>query len=93
MRAWARHAGEWSEWHGDWCLQRLDQAAAAVCFAWPGEKHRALADALACRAVWQYLNDDDERQRVEAVRLDRQRGQGGSASAVAGAAGAGAARP
>lgn len=23
--------------------------------------------------VWQYLNDDDERQRVEAVRLDRQR--------------------
>lgn len=73
MQAWARHAGEWSDCHGDWRLHRLEQAAAAVCFVWPGASHRALADALACRAVWQYLNDDDERQRVEAVRLDRQR--------------------
>lgn len=72
MRAWARHAGEWSEWHGDWRLHRLEQAAAAVCFDWPGEKHRALADALACRAVWQYLNDDGERRRVDAVLRDRQ---------------------
>lgn len=72
MRAWARHAGEWSDWHGDWRLHRLDQAAAAVCFAWPGEKHRALADALACRAVWQYLNDDGERRRVDAVLRERQ---------------------
>lgn len=72
MRAWARRVGEWSEWHGDWRLHRLDQAAAAVCFDWPGEKHRALADAQACRAVWQYLNDDGERRRVDAVLRERQ---------------------
>ncbi|EGV2902198.1 hypothetical protein JF527_004917 [Salmonella enterica] len=41
MLAQARHAGEWSGWHGDWRLYRLGQAAAAVCFDWSGDKHRA----------------------------------------------------
>lgn len=72
MLAWARHVGEWSGWHGDWHLHRLDQAAAAVCFDWSGDKHRALADARACRAVWQYMNDEGERRRVDMVRRDHQ---------------------
>ncbi|EIP4524486.1 3'-5' exonuclease [Salmonella enterica] len=72
MLAWARHVGEWSGWHGDWRLHRLDQAAAAVCFDWSGDKHRALADARACRAVWQFMNDESERRRVDIVRHDRQ---------------------
>lgn len=31
-----------------------------------------LADARACRAVWQYMNDESERRRVDMVRRDRQ---------------------
>lgn len=72
MLAWAHHVGEWSGWHGDRRLHRLDLAAAAVCFGWSGDKHRALADARACRAVWQYMNDESERRRVDMVRRDRQ---------------------
>ncbi|EDJ8896320.1 3'-5' exonuclease [Salmonella enterica subsp. enterica serovar Newport] len=72
MLARARHVGEWSGWHGDWRLHRPDQAVAAVCFDWSGDKHRALADARACRAVWQYMNDESERRRVDMVRRDRQ---------------------
>ncbi|HBB6657772.1 TPA: hypothetical protein G8Z02_004534 [Salmonella enterica] len=72
MLARARHVGEWSGWHGDRRLHHLDQAAAAVCFDWSGDKHRALADARACRAVWQYMNDESERRRVDMVRRDRQ---------------------
>lgn len=71
MRAWAEHAGEWSDWHNDWRLHRLEAAAAAVCFTWPGEKHRALADAQACRAIWQYLRDEAERRRVDLQHRDR----------------------
>ncbi|EDT2962844.1 3'-5' exonuclease [Salmonella enterica subsp. enterica] len=71
MRAWAEHAGEWSDWHNDWRLHKLDAAAAAVCFTWPGEKHRAQADAQACRAVWQYLRDEAERRRVDLQHRDR----------------------
>lgn len=70
MKAWARHAGVWSDWHNDWQLHTLESAAAAVCFDWPGEKHRALADALACRAVWRYLTDEAERRRVDGLIRD-----------------------
>lgn len=35
--------------------QRLALAAAHVGHEWTGEAHRALADTLACRSVWQWL--------------------------------------
>jgi len=28
------------------------------CSAWEGDSHRALADTLACRAVWNYLENE-----------------------------------
>jgi DNA polymerase-3 subunit epsilon len=34
---------------------RLADAAAHVGHRWTGEAHRALADALACRSVWDWL--------------------------------------
>jgi hypothetical protein len=34
--------------------------------------HRALADALACRAVWRYLTVPEERQRVEAIKQEEE---------------------
>ena len=35
--------------------RKLDVAAAHVGHVWTGEAHRALADTLACRSVWQWL--------------------------------------
>lgn len=55
MIAWAEHCGEWSEERGCYRWKKLIDAASSVHFEWPGEAHRALADSLACRAVWQHL--------------------------------------
>jgi len=38
---------------GRW--QKLDVAARHVGHRWTGEAHRALADAMACRSVWNWL--------------------------------------
>lgn len=38
---------------GTW--KKLDVAARQVRHVWGGKAHRALADALACRSVWQWL--------------------------------------
>ena len=38
---------------GPW--RKLDVAARHVRHRWTGDPHRALADALACRAVWMWL--------------------------------------
>ena len=40
---------------GRW--QKLEVAARHVGHRWNGQQHRALADALACRSVWQWLED------------------------------------
>ncbi|MER2473138.1 3'-5' exonuclease [Photorhabdus laumondii] len=71
MEAWAEHVGEWSDYHGSYRWQKLTDAANAVHFEWPGEAHRALADSLACRAVWRYLVDPVERKRVDVITEDK----------------------
>lgn len=35
--------------------RKLDYAASHVGHVWTGAAHRALADALACRSVWQWI--------------------------------------
>ncbi|MCG8313772.1 MAG: 3'-5' exonuclease [Pseudomonadales bacterium] len=72
MEHWAEHIGEWSEYHGSYRWHKLIDAAEYVHFEWPGDAHRALADSLACRAVWQYMNDQGERERVDNIRQDKQ---------------------
>jgi DNA polymerase III subunit epsilon len=47
--------GEWNVYHGNYKWQSLIVAADYVDYEWEGEAHRALADTLACRAVWDYL--------------------------------------
>ncbi len=71
MEAWAEHVGEWSDYHASYRWQKLTEAAHAVHFEWPGEAHRALADSLACRAVWRYLVEPDERKRVDEITEDK----------------------
>lgn len=68
MEAWSIHVGEWSNYHGNYRWHKLINAADAVYYEWTGEAHRALADTLACRAVWQYLNDPEEQARVDNIR-------------------------
>ena len=55
MKRFARIYGEWNINHGNYKWQSLTTAADYVGYEWKGEAHRALADTLACRAVWEYL--------------------------------------
>ena len=55
MEAFAAAYDDYSDYHGDYHWQSLDTAARYVGHDWQGNAHRALSDALACRAVWHYL--------------------------------------
>ena len=55
MLAWAAHAKVYNPRYRSWKWHRLSEAAAAVGHVWSGEAHRALADCLACRSVWLFL--------------------------------------
>ena len=46
---------------GRW--RKLDVAARHVGHRWTGDAHRALADALACRSVWLWLEGKSRRTR------------------------------
>ncbi len=46
---------------GRW--RKLEVAAQHVDHRWTGDAHRALADALACRTVWQWLDGQGKRRR------------------------------
>jgi DNA polymerase III epsilon subunit-like protein len=47
--------GEWNPHFGSFQWVGLDSAAQEVGYVWQGPQHRALSDALACRAVWRFL--------------------------------------
>jgi hypothetical protein len=36
-------------------MKKLTKAAAIAGYVWQGAPHQALADALACRAVWNFM--------------------------------------
>lgn len=46
---------------GPW--RKLDVAARHVGHRWTGDAHRALADALACRSVWLWLEERGKSKR------------------------------
>ena len=71
MLDFAEVYGDRSDYWGNYTWQLLATAANHVGFAWPANAHRARADALACRAVWRYLRDPDERARIDAIRNDK----------------------
>ena len=76
MEAWAHYVGEWSDYWGGYRWHKLVEAAAEVDFDWESESrgdrpHSAVADARACRAVWQYLHDPQLRAGVEALQAWR----------------------
>lgn len=58
MRAFSLWSGEWSESRGDYRRHKLGVAAAAAGHIWAGDAHRARADTLAVRGVWQWLTSN-----------------------------------
>jgi DNA polymerase III epsilon subunit family exonuclease len=57
MLRFAEAYGEWNEYYGNFKWKSLSTAANHVGYKWEGVAHRALADTLACRAVWDYLEE------------------------------------
>lgn len=51
---------------GSW--KKLDMAAKTVGHSWTGNSHRALADALACRSVWEWLEKSTRRNSTKSDR-------------------------
>ncbi|MET4696698.1 3'-5' exonuclease [Endozoicomonas lisbonensis] len=59
MLKYSRHYGEWDDYRDDYRWQKLTAAARHIGYRWEGTAHRALADTMATRAVWQYLEYQD----------------------------------
>lgn len=55
MTAYALWRGDWMPSGGEYRFHRLEAAADAAGHQWSGAAHRALADALATRDVWRWL--------------------------------------
>lgn len=76
MLHFAEEYGDYSDYHDDYRWQSLATAACYVGHVWQGSTHRALADALACRAVWHYLTgsaayrDEVDARRISDIRRD-----------------------
>ncbi len=55
MQAFALHIGDWDERRESFRWYTLTEAARLAGHQWDGDTHRARADALAARSVWQWL--------------------------------------
>ncbi|MGD9212236.1 MAG: 3'-5' exonuclease [Desulfobacteraceae bacterium] len=66
MIKFARYYGEWSNYYQDFKWQKLDFAADYVKHQ-QENGHRAVDDAIACRAVWNYLETQPISKKVANV--------------------------
>ena len=55
MERFAPAYGDWDTCHRNCKWKSLPVAADHIAYDWEGDPHRALTDALACRAVWHWL--------------------------------------
>ncbi len=60
MKRFAPIYGEYDKYHGDYRFKKLTEATKYIGYKWEGKPHRALPDALACRAVWLWMEDRDD---------------------------------
>jgi DNA polymerase-3 subunit epsilon len=58
MLRFAKAYGEPSQYGNGYRWQKLALAADHIGYNWVGTAHRALADALACRAIWTWLEEN-----------------------------------
>jgi len=57
MQRFAPVYGDWNDFHQSYRWKKLHEAMDFIDGEWRGNPHRALADAHACRTVWQWLED------------------------------------
>ena len=55
MLRYAEWKGEWNSHYGNYRWHKLQVAAKATGFKQSVEWHRAVADTIACRHIWRYL--------------------------------------
>lgn len=63
MRRFARFKGDINYRYGTYRWFSLKEACAHVGHKGQGKMHRALGDAMACRAVWQFIESEDHQIR------------------------------
>jgi len=56
MKRFASFYGEWHNYFKNFTWQNLGVATSVSGYEWIGDSHRALADTLACRHVWLWLD-------------------------------------
>jgi DNA polymerase III epsilon subunit-like protein len=71
MEAFTAEFGQWDEYFGNRRFVSLDVASTHVLCP-VRAYHRALPDALRCRAVWRYLTEPAERASVDQVHAARE---------------------
>ena len=59
MQRFAPVYGEWNSRHRTYRWQALPVAVDHIGYDWKGSAHRAVTDALACRAVWLWLEREE----------------------------------
>jgi DNA polymerase-3 subunit epsilon len=60
MKRFAPVYGEYDKYRGDYRFKKLTEATKYIGYKWEGKPHRAMPDALACRAVWLWMEDRDD---------------------------------
>lgn len=60
MKRFAPIYGEYDNYHGDYRFKKLTDATKYIGYKWKGKHHKAFPDALACRAVWLWMEDRDD---------------------------------
>lgn len=69
MERYAKWRGIWSDYFGGYRWHKLVDAAEDAGHDWEGrDAHRALADALACRTVWLWLDRKDAEAEVRRAK-------------------------
>jgi DNA polymerase III epsilon subunit-like protein len=57
MKRFAPIYGQYDHFHNSYRWVSLRTAADYIGYEWQGVPHRALSDALACRAIWRWMED------------------------------------
>jgi hypothetical protein len=77
MLSYAQHKGERTPKRGGFRRHKLTDATAYIGYKWSGVAHRALGDAMACRAVWNWTNrtsaQPSQSQEAVSARAERER--------------------
>ena len=73
MLEYAEKIGDWNDYRGGYRWHKLSAAASHVNHSWSGDAHRALADTLATRSVWRWLQAEEAkktRSKVDKVKRE-----------------------